>query len=159
MSNNNQGFTLMELMISVAIIAILLAIAMPNYQRSVVRGNRAAVQAEMMQIAALMEQYKARQLTYTGADFRGLGRSATVGATTIDFPRTGTATYSLALSPTPLATTWTLTATPLNRQLSANDGQLAINSFGQQCWSPGNSSGCSTSANLADTTLAWSVAR
>lgn len=42
-SKNNQGFTLMELMIVVAVIAILVAIAMPNYQRSVIRSNRVAV--------------------------------------------------------------------------------------------------------------------
>lgn len=152
-SKNSQGFTLMELMIVVAVIAILVAIAMPNYQRSVVRGNRAAVQAEMMQIAALMEQYKARQLTYTGANFLGLGRSTTA-VTTIDFPRTGMATYSLALT-IPTAVTWTLTATPVNRQLAMNDGQLAINSLGQQCWNPSSNTTC----DLTDVSLAWSVTR
>lgn len=155
MSKNNQGFTLMELMISVTIIAIILAIAVPNYQRSAIRSNRAAVQAEMMQIAGLMEQYKARQLTYTGANFLGLGRSSTA-VTTINFPRTGAATYRLDLTVSDLpAVTWTLTATPLGRQLASNDGMLAINSLGQQCWNPSSNTTC----DLTNPSLAWSVTR
>ena len=100
-----------------------------------------------------MEQYRARQLTYTGVDFMGLGRSTTA-VTTVNFPRTGTATYRLDLT-IPTAVTWTLTATPLNRQLAMNDGQLAINSLGQQCWNPSSNTSC----DLTNTSLAWSVTR
>ena len=52
-----RGFTLIELMVVVIIVAVLLAIALPAYQNQVRRGNRAAAQAEMLSIANLQQQY------------------------------------------------------------------------------------------------------
>ena len=157
MYKKNQGVTLIELMVVVAIIAVLMAIAMPMYQQTVIRNNRVAVQAEMMKASGLLERYKARQLTYTGANFTGLGMSTTA-TTTLDFPYTGTPNYTLVLT-FPAINTWLLKATPINRQATANDGALALDSVGRQCWSYNNNAGCSTDANLSDPALAWSTTR
>lgn len=62
-----QGFTLMELMIAVALVGILAIIAVPAYQGYVQRGARAAVQADLVADATTMERLKAQNFTYAGA--------------------------------------------------------------------------------------------
>lgn len=61
-----QGFTLIELMITVAILAVLAAIAIPSYQNFIIRGYEADAQAEMRKIAMQLEKHRARQFTYAG---------------------------------------------------------------------------------------------
>ena len=53
----SRGFTLTELMITVAVVAILVAIAYPTYQGQLRKGNRAAAQSAMLQIADKQAQY------------------------------------------------------------------------------------------------------
>jgi type IV pilus assembly protein PilE len=51
------GFTLIELMVVVIIVAVLLAIGLPAYQQQVIRGHRAAAKAEMLDIANRQQQF------------------------------------------------------------------------------------------------------
>jgi type IV pilus assembly protein PilE len=52
-----RGFTLTELLITVAVLSILVGIAVPNYRQYVIRGKRSAAQAVMMDIANREQQF------------------------------------------------------------------------------------------------------
>lgn len=59
-----QGFTLVELMITVVVIAILVGIAVPSYRQYVVRSKRVAAQATMMDIANREQQFLVANRAY-----------------------------------------------------------------------------------------------
>ena len=62
--NKARGFTLVELMVTLIVVAILMAIAIPSYRQSVIKGNRRAAQAFMMETISRQEQYFVANRTY-----------------------------------------------------------------------------------------------
>lgn len=126
--NRQIGFTLIELMIVVAIVGILAAIVYPSYTEHVRRGNRAGAQASLMELAQLMERNFTRLGRYT-TDTAG------TAAPTLPFTTSpkdgGRAIYDLSLSAI-TATTYTLQATPRAGGPMAGDrcGNLTLNSAG-----------------------------
>lgn len=129
----SQGFTLIELMIVVAIVGILAGIALPSYQQHVIRASREAAQTELMQMAAVQEKiylnsssYTAAAITapYTGQSTGGLG----ISGSSAD----GKYTYGCLCN----AQDFAITATPNAGTPQAADGNLTINSTGQRIGGP-----------------------
>lgn len=67
-SNPKNGFTLVELMVVVVIVAIFAAIAIPSYQAYIRKANLANAQQEMQRIAEQLSRHKARNFSYKGFD-------------------------------------------------------------------------------------------
>jgi type IV pilus assembly protein PilE len=120
-AGKQSGFTLIELMITVAIVAILAAIAMPSYQEYVKRGHRAAAQAEMMDIANLQQQLLLANRSYAAKG-------------TVPWTNTGynlptellsRYTYNVTASNPPF---FRITFTPIGAQVT--DGALVLDSTG-----------------------------
>ncbi len=135
------GWTLIELMIAVAIIAIIAVIIFPNYQDYIVRGGRTEVQTTMIRIAQNLENYKmANNNSYASAV---LASDAIHGET--DFKSSGVVIYTLGLEAT--ANSWTLEAEPVSTSRQAGDGDVVLNDLGQRCWTKGAT--CTLSATTA----------
>lgn len=97
-----SGFTLIELMIVVAIVGILLAIALPSYRAYVLRGDRASARAAMLEAQQFMERYYATNNGFTSAALPSRFTSVPP-----DSPK-----YTISLSNL-AANTFTLTAAPI----------------------------------------------
>lgn len=64
----HKGFTLIELMITILVVAILASIAIPSYRQYVIRANRTAAQAVMMEIATRQQQFFVANRVYAEGD-------------------------------------------------------------------------------------------
>ncbi len=81
MNKKQYGFTLVEVLITVAIISILAAIALPNYDRYISKSNRVDATTEIMKLAAAQERYYLQNNTYaTEAQLAGF----ITGGTTLE---------------------------------------------------------------------------
>lgn len=103
-----RGFTLIEVMITVAIVAILASVALPSYTQYVVRTKRSAAQSFMMNLANKQEQYllDARQYTTSLSD---LGYASVPADIANDY------TFAITVG-TGAAPTFSIKATPINSQ-------------------------------------------
>lgn len=63
-----KGFTLIELMITVVIIAVIAAIAIPSYQTYTLRAKETQAKNELERLATLLERHKSRNFNYKGFD-------------------------------------------------------------------------------------------
>ena len=127
---NSYGFTLIELMITVATIGILASIAYPSYTDFITRSNRSEGQRELLRYANLQEQVYVDSRSYA-ANMKGLGKSTV----TI---KTNSENYIISVSDQ-TATTFTLKAEAQNNQTSDTGcSTLTVDEIGTKtptiCW-------------------------
>jgi type IV pilus assembly protein PilE len=132
MKRNAAGFTLIELVIVMVIVAILMAVALPSYSAYIVRGNRAAAQSYMMDVAQRQQQYLLDNHTYASTSVM-IGTTASPG---LDLPPTSVSdnyTITMAVSNAAgAAPTFTITATPISGGVQQLRGEptLTLNQAG-----------------------------
>lgn len=107
-----KGMTLVELMITIAIVGILASIAYPSYTDYVVRSNRTEAQRELLRIASLQEQYYVDARQYT-SDLRPLGFSDATFTTE-------SGNYLISAAANNITGTFVLSATALGSQASSD---------------------------------------
>lgn len=143
--NKLKGFTLMELMIAVAIIGILAAVALPSYQDHVRRSNRAVAKAILHENSQFMEQFYTANNQYdatVGAD--GIANTVDDVAVALPItqsPRTGVVQYAISLQAVANAA-FTLQAVPQGSMAGDICGTLTLTNTGVQgaggdvasCW-------------------------
>ncbi len=129
MKRAQRGFTLIELMIVVAVVGILSAIAYPSYTSYVLKARRGDAKAALTELSQWME----RNYTTSGAYNKDSGGTTIVTASLpyVTSPKTGTATnYNLSFTAAPTASAFTLQAVPVGGQLNDLCGTLTLDNTG-----------------------------
>jgi len=119
-SGRQSGFTLVELVIVMAIVAILAAVAFPAYQEQVRKSNRAAAQSEMMDIANRQQQFFLANRSYADS-LDGLSYA---------LPDEVSERYDTAIDVDNDATPPTFAITFTAKDSQASDGDLTLDSEG-----------------------------
>ncbi|MBN3562483.1 type IV pilin protein [Amphritea spongicola] len=127
--HRNGGFTLLELMIAVAIVGILAAVAYPSYLESVASGRRADAQANLLALSHHMEQHFTENGTYAGAVLPYT-----------QSPRDGNDVFYNIVFAASTATSYTLQVSRVNGMAGDRCGDMTLTNIGQKaaaeadCW-------------------------
>ncbi len=127
----SKGFTLIEVMVTVAIVAILAAVALPSYTGYVTRGKTAEATSGLANLRVKMEQYFQDNRTYDG--YVDSNCKLTSGVSAIE------AKY-FSYACTSAATTFTITASGLSGQ-GMSDYEYTINQAGVKTSKAGGTTG------------------
>jgi type IV pilus assembly protein PilE len=134
----NRGFTLIEVMVVVAIVAILASVALPSYQEYVRRGNRAEARAAILNLAQLQE----RNFTDRGS-YAAVGTTSTAPwAATSFFSGSSYANRKYDLTVALNGNAFTITAKPSNGYSDPTCNWLTLASDGTKGSTAGSAATC-----------------
>lgn len=140
--SKQSGFTLLELLVTLTIVAILSAIVLPLYTQFSERSYRVEAQADLMNCGQAMERWSAMNFTYLGAADEdgdevsdGVASESGEGPLGLNLCRAASAEqlrYDVFVEAT--ATSYVLTAAPLAAGPMADDGEITLDSAGNRTW-------------------------
>ena len=130
-AGRQPGFTLVELMIAVAIVAIITAIALPAYQDQVRRTKRSDGKGFLLEVAAAQERFFTQNVRY--------GTLAELGYADSE---SAEGYYTIAVAREDDNTTYTLTATPRAPFADDQCGNLRLTNTGVQDSTEGDAEDC-----------------
>lgn len=123
---NQKAFTIVELMIVVAIIGIISAVAYPNYMNYLKKGKRADMMTEMQNMASQIQAQKMVKGSFKNIRASDILKNA-------QYP-TDKPLYNVTITPSPnLDTNWQITATPIATEMMAQDGNMIVHADGRKC--------------------------
>lgn len=139
---NKGGFTLVELLITVAIVAILAAVAYPTFLDQIQKARRVDAQAAMLQNAQFLERVYTETGCYNAGADNTCATSADAGVTLpiAESPLDDSTKYYDHTVQNLTATAFTLRAVPKHAQTDDKCGTMTINQVGQktpggsECW-------------------------
>ncbi len=127
----NQGFTLIELMISLVIISVLVAIIYPSYSQYTLKAKRIEAQSTMQELSQKLATYKISNGNFKNIDLATLYGDAIPKSVKDNYAFTLTDIMDVALyAPGAKTSTWKLTVVPVNDDA----GILTLDSQGNKCW-------------------------
>ena len=153
-----RGVTLTEMLIVMAVVALLAAIAIPSYSAYVVRGKRAEAKTALLQAAQYMERIYTQSGCYSFTDANSCARGAPIApGLAVTVPTTTATDYAVTFSVDPTAAVppgqaFTLAATPIFPD--ADCGVLTLDNAGTK-GALGMTTATATGATLAAIGQCW----